>query len=262
MVATKTKRTTKSTKATTSKNGPATKQKRTPTKRVSITADGSVTNLKIQPLNWGKLTFKIKGISPLVVCNFSEKIRQQLLEKQMGQGKAGKKDPRCPVEEFLGAFYVLGDTKLPQPKIDKNTKIKTYDPKVVARWLKKTKFVVPASGFKNALISACRNTDLVMTQMKQTIFVHGVPHHDWVIIESKLPPVMDSRICRLKNGDPIERFRPMWEEWSMRLTVEYDRNMLTGDQIANLLSIAGHCVGWGEGRPQKSSLGWGRWQIA
>ena len=219
------------------------------------------TVVKVQPLNIGRLTFNLKGTSPLVVHNFGDKSRRQMLEAQMSTNKA-KKEPRCPTEEFLDAFYVLDDD-LPQPTVNPETKQKDYKEKEVAKFLKTTKFVLPITGFKNAVISACRNTDFTMTQMKQTLFFSGIEHHDWAVIESEAPPIMDSRICRLAGAarTPIERFRPMWNQWSTKVNVEFDANLMTPDQVANIVSIAGYYVGVFEGRPERSSLGWGRFEL-
>jgi len=53
----------------------------------------------------------------------------------------------------------------------------------------------------------------------------------------------------------------MWQNWETDIRIEWDKNKMTGDQVANLLAIAGYYVGVCEGRPQKSALGWGRWSI-
>lgn len=220
------------------------------------------TTVKIQPLNIGKITLNLEGISPLVVHNFDEKSRQEMLENQTKQNKKTKKAPRSPETEFLGAFYVV-EGEIPQPNVDEETRQVSYDPKALANFVKKGMFGVPLAGFKNSLISACRNTDLRMTALRQTIFV-SCPHDPtFAIIESDHPPHMDSRICRLAGAarTPIERFRPMWETWRTTIDVEFDANMMTSSEVANLVSVAGFYVGICEGRPERSSLGWGRWKI-
>ena len=221
-----------------------------------------VNEVKIQPLNTGNLTFNLRGISPLVVHNFGDKSRKQMLEAQMNTGKA-KKEPRCPEEEFLDAFYVV-DGEIPTPTVNKDTRQKSYDVGEVAKFIKSATFGLPITGFKRAIISACRNTDYTMAQMKQTLFVTGIEHHDWAIIKSENSPEMDSRICRLSGAarTPIERFRPMWREWSTTINVQFDANQVTPDQVANIVAIAGFYVGVFEGRPEKCALGWGRFELA
>lgn len=220
--------------------------------------------VKIQPLNLLKMKFKLEGLSPLVVHNFGPKSRREMLEKQMkSDGSKNKKPPRCPEQDFLDSFYVVKGT-LPKGKVNEKTNVTTYDPKAVAKFLKSATFGIPSVAFKNAMISACRNTDYTMTDMKQSIaYVSGPTDPNFAIIQSKGAPVMDSRICRLAGASkaPQERFRPMWFEWTTEICIEFDNNMLQANEVANLLSIAGCYVGVCEGRPERSSLGWGRWKV-
>ena len=220
-----------------------------------------LTTVKIKPLNIGRMTLNLRGTSPLMVHNFDDKSRRQMLEAQTKTKKAAK-EPRCPTEEFLGAFYLLDDAKLPQPTVNDETKEKSYDPKVVAKFLKDTEFVVPITGFKNAIIAACRNSDFTMTQMRQSLFVTGAKYRDWAVIEGCIPQ-MDSRICRLAGAakTPIERFRPRWDEWGTQINFEWDANLMTADQVANLVSIAGFYCGVFEARPSCSAIGYGRFEI-
>lgn len=230
--------------------------------------------LRIQPLNIGRLRLELVGTSPLMVHNFSNKARREMLEQQTKQNKKTKKEPRCLREEFFGAFYVVDGPFLrpdpenptlmlatPEPIIDEATKEKTFREADIARFLSESVFGVPITGFKNAMISACRNTDYTMAAMKQTLFVTGDQHRDWAIIDSESHPDMDTRMCRLKNGTPIERYRPRWDTWRTTINVEWDANVMSADEIGNLVSLAGFYVGICEGRPEKSSIGYGRWKL-
>lgn len=234
-------------------------KKRSSSKRT--TPEAGQVEVKIQPLNQGRLALTLIGTSPLVTNNFSHKARQEMLENQTGVGKKSKKEPRSPDEEFLGAFYVIeGD--IPQPTVDETTKKKTYDQKEIAKFMKNGVFGMPLTGFREAMISACRNTDMTMAGMKQCLTcIRSPEHHELAVIKSPNPPEMDARICRLANGTPIERFRPMWKEWSTEIEVVFDANQVTVHEVANLVAIAGAYVGVCEGRPEKCSLAWGRWEI-
>lgn len=212
----------------------------------------------IQPLRIGKLSFKLKGTSTLVTHPLGEKARKEMLQKQTGTKKTTKHAPRCPMQEFLDSFYWIDQTP-PRPKkvVDD---VPIYDEDEVWEVVNKAKFGIPITGFKNALISACRNQDMKMTQMRQACFVSGTEHPDWAIIEGK--PEWRADICRIQKKIPHEVFRPGWNEWSTSIRIEWDLNVLNEHQIANLLSVAGYYVGICEGRPEKSALGWGRWEIA
>lgn len=237
------------------------KKTNVPKNRISKAMTEEVHGVAIQPLNIGHLRLTLKGTSPLVVHDFDEKSRQEMLDKQTKKQQAKVRDTRCPEEEFLNAIYWAEGSRPPQPNINKETGEKTYDIKVVAKALKEGTFVLPASGFKNATISAARNTDMTMTMLRQSIFVNGVDDPDWCVIKSPSIPKMDARICRLPNKTPIERFRPKWEEWSTVIRVDFDKGLLSADAVVNLLTIAGFFVGVFEGRPEKSALGWGRFEV-
>ncbi len=211
----------------------------------------------VEPLNTGKVTFKLEGTSPLVMHNFSEKSRKQMLDSQTGVKRASKKPPRCPVEEFLQSFYWVEGSA---PKPDGNDEgIPTFSKKTVDAAIKKGVFGMPATAFKNAMISACRNIDLKMTAMRQALFVRGAAYPEWAIIDGT--PSMRADIVRIGQKKPMEVFRPEFSRWSTRISIEYDRNIMTADAVANLLAVAGFYVGVGEGRPEKSALGWGRWVL-
>lgn len=212
----------------------------------------------IQPLNTAMIRFKLEGASPLVLHAFGAKARMQMLEQQMGKKKSPVREARCPEEEYLNAFYWIDPTEPPEPDKVEND-IKYYDKKRIDKILENATLGMPVTGIKNAMISAARNTSLKMTALRQQLFVTSPDHHDMVIINGK--PQMDNRIVRVGKKQPMERFRPMFVEWSTEVNVEWDANVLNADIIGNLLAIAGHYVGLCEGRPEKSALSWGRFKV-
>lgn len=228
------------------------------TKTKSNGAVNRVAELTIQPMNIGRLLFKLNGISPLVTHPFDEKSRLEILEKQTGKTKKAARDKRSPEDEFLRSFYWV-DGAPPKPdRIDDGVPV--YEQKTIQKALDKGKFGIPITAFKNAVISACRNTDIKMTQVKQMVFITG-EHPDYAIIHSPNVPALDARTVRVNNKTPMERFRPKWDEWSTTIEVEFDANQLSRNQVVNLVNIAGYYVGVCEGRPEKSSLGWGRFEV-
>jgi len=239
---------------------------KTATAKNRVSANGRDTaqakrTIGIEPLNIGKIDVAIKSLSLLCVHKFDEKSKTQMLEKQMKSAKSKQaKEARCPEQEFLGALY-WAEGEPPEGNYDEESKTWAYDPKVVAKSLKSGVFGVPITGFKNAMISACRATDFTMTEMKQLIFVESPEHHDLAIIKSDSPPEMREDMVRLATGTPMVRFRPYWPTWSTTLRITYNANMVSDSQVLNLLNLAGYSVGICEGRPEKSSLGWGRFTV-
>ena len=47
------------------------------------------------------------------------------------------------------------------------------------------------------------------------------------------------------------RYRPEFKTWSTTLTIRYNRNAITPEQIANLLNYGGFSNGVGEWRPSR-----------
>ena len=65
-------------------------------------------------------------------------------------------------------------------------------------------------------------------------------------------------LCASGTNFQWRRFRPMWDNWSTSITVEYDKNVFGRiEDVTNLVQTAGFYVGVCEGRPERSSLGWG-----
>ena len=56
-------------------------------------------------------------------------------------------------------------------------------------------------------------------------------------------------------------YRPEYEEWQVRVIVEFNPRLISEEQLLALIDQAGWGVGVCEGRPERSSaLGWGRFE--
>jgi hypothetical protein len=125
----------------------------------------------------------------------------------------------------------------------------------------------PVTGFKCAMVSACRFIKgLPMTIAKGGFFleadgmdtVRGIP---LIKIEGK--PVMREDIVRVGGAGPgtgaaDTRFRAEFKSWKARLRVSFDAGQVDANMIANLIERAGFHVGVGEDRPEKRGGTWGR----
>jgi hypothetical protein len=193
-----------------------------------------------------EFTIEVVGTAPLLVNNFSEKSRKEILDKQMGVAK-GKKDKKDPFENFKGSLYILPDKQFPKQKLVKATTDQEWGD--YWPYLKDT-FGLPAPAFKNAMISSCRYIeDIAMTTVTGAIHVVGftVP-----IIYKRLYMREDVvRVGSFPNKVADIRHRGMFTDWSARLNIRYNARMFTPDQIANLLENAGFHVGVCEWRVEK-----------
>lgn len=177
--------------------------------------------------------FNITGTSPYVQHRFSKK--GEIMAAQQEGGRSKSKRNR-EAKDFDDCY--------------EQAKHKTKD-----GWCG-----IPASAFRNAMISACKIAGFVMTRAKLSVFVlsDGVDQDGLALVKIAGTPERYDATVRNQTGVVDVRSRPMWREWGCKLRVQYDADMLTAQDIANLLLRAGMQVGVGEGRhDSKSSCGLG-----
>lgn len=186
-----------------------------------------IQNVKIISLPEIKIkqsTFKIIGITPLIVNRFSEKAQQMILEKQKHEAKRPR-EAKNPEEQYKQSLYFFGDGK-------------------------RTGF--PAVGFKAAMTRAGKQIGLPMTDTRGKFHVIG-DENDLVEIKGKHN--MRSDMVRLATGVADVRFRGEYKNWSADLTISYNSSVISEEQLAQLLNMAGFSCGIGEWRPEKSNSG-------
>lgn len=198
--------------------------------------------IEITPPNFQILPIRVEGTAPLMLHKFSEKMRKQIEEKQTSKDTTRtKRAPKDYAAEFNAARY--------------RAKSGGWDG-------------IPAGAFRAAMIAACRRVDgLPMTQAKGAFFLisdgrdetDGTP---LVKIDGKA--VHDTRPVRLESGVADMRNRPRYDSWACNLKIQFDADLLSANDVANLLARAGATVGVGELRPQgPNSYGgdFGTWSV-
>ena len=126
----------------------------------------------------------------------------------------------------------------------------------------------PASTFRQAMVDACRLAGFQMTRAKMGIFIiaDGVDANDGrPLVRIEGEPRQFQSFVRLADGSADIASRARFEKWAIRLRVEYDEDMFSSEDIANLLARVGRQVGIGAGRPfSKTSCGqdWGRFSLS
>ena len=179
------------------------------------------------------VTFKVRGITPLIVSKFSEKAKQMMLDKQMKKASTGKeaKDPQKQYEESL---YKFSDGK-------------------------RTGF--PAVGFKAAMVRAGKQLGMVMTDLRGRFHVMAEEND---LIEIKGEPHIREDMVRLATGVADIRFRGEYSSgWEAEIQIQYFSNAISKEQLAQLIVLAGFSCGIGEWRPEKSNSGsYGLFELA
>ena len=189
------------------------------------------------------VAFNIRGTAPYVQARFSGKAMQAMMSKMAaGSVAAGKKvrNPRDFDEDYRNAMHVAATDG----------------------W-----HGIPASAFRQAMISACRLVGFKMTLAKLSVFVladgfdavDGIP-----LIKLEGKPERVDMAVRNATGVADIRVRPMWREWAAQVKVRYDADQFTAQDVANLMNRVGMQVGIGEGRPdsrESAGLGWGTFEL-
>jgi len=182
--------------------------------------------LNLPELDFNQMTLTVEGMSPLIVNNFSEKSKQQMLEKQMKKASKGR-EAKNPEEMYKGSLYLFPDGKT-------------------------TGF--PAVGFKAAMVRAGKLLGMAMTDTRGKFHVLADPKGEG-LIEIKGDHRMRSDTVRLATGVADIRFRAEFPKWSANVTIMYNATWISREQVAQILTAAGFSCGIGEWRPEKSSSG-------
>jgi len=190
----------------------------------------------LKPIKLKEVKITIKGTTPLVVNNFNEKSRQQIVDAQMKKPKT--KELRNPIEDFMRACYWL--TEMPKEFTDKSFSKALKDG---------AKFGFPAKGIKASIASgAYRNG---MTKDKVSLYGAFLIPEEYVEIKYKEITMREDYV-RIAHGGTDVRFRPQFNDWSMTFTIEYNENgAYSLEQIINFINLGGFSCGLGEMRVEK-----------
>lgn len=178
------------------------------------------------------LEVEIVGTTPLLVCAWSKKAKEQMLAKQMKRANKAR-EAKNPHEDYLAGLYTS-----------------------TTGWTG-----IPAGGVKGCLVNSCRAVDgLPMTLAKRMIFVRaqGYTEGGQELVRVYGDHEMHEAMVRIDSGGTADiRFRPIYKEWSIKLEIEFLASVISAEQVLNLLELAGFVEGLCEHRPgaPKSNTG-------
>lgn len=197
--------------------------------------------ITISAPNMQMLQVDITGIN-YVQLRFSQKAKEMMRKKHEGGStskKGAKRDKRNFKTDFEDALYISDEG-----------------------W-----HGIPASAFRNAMISACRIVGFQMTKAKLALFVvaDGLDKYDnKPLIKIVGKPEMHIDHVRNATGVVDLRVRGLWKKWKASPLIRYDADMFTAPDIVNLMARVGYQVGIGEGRPDSKAsagMGWGLFDL-
>lgn len=214
-------------------NGTHTEIPEVPEVKVSAkTAEPKRIELPKLQIRSAKIT--IVGDSPLISHRWSEKAKKAMLDKQMKRAKPGKA-AKNPIQDFLDSMYWMDESKRVMAENDDEMPD-----------LEGHKFGFPAIAFKAAAVDACSHIDGVTK-----VEARGAFHIDAELVEIEGTPSMREDMVRIAMGTADIRYRGEFKTWKATFVVRYNENVLSLEQIVNIVNTAGFAVGIGEWRPQK-----------
>lgn len=183
--------------------------------------------VEMKKINIQRVEITLVGDSPLIVHNWAEKSKKEMLDKQMKKAKTAKA-AKSPEDDYEAAFYRLPDGRAGFPVI----------------------------AFKAAAVAAGgRFSDgMKMTELRGAFHIEGegvdrVSNHDLVAIDGD--PSMREDCVRVGMGTADLRYRPEFRQWRVTLRIRYNADAVSLDQIVNIFNLAGFGVGVGEWRPER-----------
>jgi len=190
----------------------------------------------LPPLNRQRIDAVIVGDAPLIVHAWSEKAKKQMLAKQVKKAQMAK-EAKDPDADFLQSLYTIKDDG---------------------------GFGFPSVAIKDAMVTACTSIGGVTKVAARQAFrvvgeqalVNGahpglVMRQDLVLILGSEPEMREDMV-RIGMGTADIRYRGQFWPWCMQLHIVHNADLLSGEQILNLLNVAGFGVGIGEWRPERN----------
>lgn len=187
----------------------------------------STTNVTLPPLKIETITVTLIGDTPLIVHRWSEKAKKQMLDKQMKKASSGK-EAKNPEQDFKDSLYILPNGG----------------------------YGFPIIGFKAAAVTACTSIGgMTKVAARQAFHVDG----EFAEILGD-EPTMREDMVKIAMGTADIRYRGEFKNWWTQIAVKFNANVMSAEQILNLMQTAGFAVGVGEWRPERDGQ-YGRFHV-
>lgn len=176
----------------------------------------------------------IIGDSPLIVHAWSQKAKQQMLDKQMKRA-VGAKEAKDPVGDFNASLYRLPDGGFGFPSVAFKTAAVTAITSVAGMTKIAARQAFHILGEDVDVVGAFEGTKARQNLVR-------------LICDN---PSMREDLVRVGMSVADLRYRGEFADWAAKLLIRYNANVLSEEQILNILNVAGFAVGVGEWRPEK-----------
>ena len=190
--------------------------------------------ITLPPLNLEKIEALIIGDTPLIVHAWSMKAKQEMLAKQTMKATAGKA-AKNPDQDYIDSLYPIEGGG----------------------------YGFPSVGIKAAMVTACTSiAGVTKVAARQAFRVVGeqalikgarkglTMRQDMVRILGSEPEMREDMV-KISMGTADLRYRGQFFPWAIRVSIGYNANVLSAEQLLNLLNCAGFGVGLGEWRSER-----------
>lgn len=201
--------------------------------------------ITIPAINIQFATVKVVGDSPLIMHAWSQKAKQQILDKQMKKATKGR-ESKNPVEDYIESMYWL------------DGKPEDYTEEACEAAINAgARFGFPSTAFKASAVAAAYRSGA----MKNMVTANGAFHIMGDMVEINGTPVMREDMVRIAMGGTDIRYRGEFGEWNATFTLRYNANVMSLEQILNAFNLGGFACGIGEYRPEKGGQ-YGMYHVA
>lgn len=209
------------------------------------TKKSTETKVSIPAINIQEATVKLIGDSPLIVHAWSDKAKQQILDKQMKKASSGK-EVKNPIEDVINSLYWI------------DGKPNAYTEEAFVEAINNgARFGFPSVAFKAAAVAAAYRSGAT----KNMVTMNGAFHIDGEFVEIKGVPHPREDMVRIALGGTDIRFRGQFDAWSTVIHIRYNASVFSLEQIMNAMNMGGFACGVGEWRPEKGGT-FGMFHIA
>jgi hypothetical protein len=189
--------------------------------------------ISLKPIARAKMTFGIRGTSPIIMHQWSEKAKSMMRDKQQAGKKTRERELRKPEDEAEAATYRTegGDVG------------------------------IPAMAFKSSILTAAhKDIGIEKTLVRKALFLICKDPGLVIAFSECDEPIVREDMVRVGMGAADLRYRPEFRNWKCVVELEIDAELLQAGDVLALIGRAGFGVGLCEWRPEKGGE-FGRYEV-
>ncbi len=204
-------------------------------RKTTTPAPDGATVVVLPPLNLQSMNVTIVGETPLIVHAWSQKAKEEMLAKHLKQA-IPPKEAKDPEQDFVDSLYMIEGGG----------------------------YGFPSVAIKDCMVTAITSVGgMTKVGARQAFRVVGeqalvrgawpglVMRQDLVRILGSEPQMREDMV-RVGMGTADIRYRGQFWPWYITCNVSYNGNVLSPEQLLNLLNVAGFGVGIGDWRSEKN----------